>query len=105
MTDQNRYSIVFSDKFERLLREIIKADDISKAEAIRRSVAVYAYLIKELSNGHTRLQLINDADNTVKEIVLYASLSGEPRRSGSGRKPQKIGEPAQPVSMLSEQLV
>ena len=102
MPASNRYSIVFSDKFERVLREIVKEERISKAEAIRRSVAVYAYLIKELSIGHNKLQIVDVDNNTIKEIVLYGSITGEPRKAGSGRK-ARSEEPSAPINALSEQ--
>jgi hypothetical protein len=71
----NRYTIQFTPKFDTLLGEISKLEGGSKAEAIRRSVATYAFLNKELSKGNRKLFIVEEETGDSIQIVLPASLT------------------------------
>jgi hypothetical protein len=71
----NRYTIQFTPQFDALLAEIGSIEGVSKAEAIRRSVAVFGFLNKELIKGHRRLLIVNDDTGETMQIVLPANLA------------------------------
>lgn len=82
-----RYTITLSDNVEGLLNEISKTEGVTKAEAMRRSVAIYTYIMRELSMGDKRLIITDLDDNVEKEIVLtYSILSTRKTRRSKQRK-------------------
>jgi hypothetical protein len=78
---ENRLTISFTEKFGKLLENTSKIEGVTRAELIRRSVAVYAYILNELSDGRSHLQIVKDDDQTIKELVLFSA----PRKNSNNR--------------------
>jgi predicted transcriptional regulator len=64
-----RYTIDMDDKFEKLLEGLAQDKGRTKAEIIRRAVATYSYLDKEVSPDR-KVSITTKNDDVVKDIVL-----------------------------------
>ena len=66
-----RYTIDFDDAFDKTLVELVKSSDATtKADVIRRAVATYSYLKKDLCSNKNAKVAITQDDRVTKEIVL-----------------------------------
>lgn len=68
----NRYTIQFSERFEKLLTEAAEREQLTKAETIRRSVALYALIARELSKGDRTLKILDE--NSGQETIFLSNL-------------------------------
>jgi hypothetical protein len=68
----NRYSIQLSDRFDKFLTELSHRDGISKADTIRRSVAFYSYMRKELDKGHRVLKIVDEEKGS--EVIFVTDV-------------------------------
>lgn len=65
---KTRYTITLPKKFDDMISHLAYQEDTSKGEVIRRSVALYAFLHREIrGNGSTLV--LRDADGREREIV------------------------------------
>jgi hypothetical protein len=80
----NRYTIQFSERFDRFLTELSNKDGISKADTIRRSVAFYAYMRKELDKGERILKIVDEEKKTetvfVTDVLFPVTSNARPRK-------------------------
>ena len=58
---------VFRDK---ILRELAEKGDTSKVDVIRRALALYNYVNKEVKEKDLKLAVADEEDKILKEIVL-----------------------------------
>lgn len=66
-----RYTMDIGSDFEATLSELARQKQISKAEVIRRSVACYAFLIRELRKpGGHKVSITTTDDRIVKDVEL-----------------------------------
>jgi hypothetical protein len=85
-----RYTIQLSDRFDKFLEDLSLREGITKADAIRRSVAFYSYIKKELEKGNRVLKVVDEENN--KEVVFVTSVlfpetsNSRPRKSRKNQK-------------------
>jgi predicted transcriptional regulator len=66
-----RYTIDFAPDFEQLLESLAAKKSATKAEIIRRAVASYSYLDKQVnSETGTKVSVTNSEDKVLKDVVL-----------------------------------
>lgn len=66
-----QFLIELGDKFLALVDEIKYRRGLpTRSEVIRRAVATYAFLTRQMQECNLKLALINDKDEIVKEIIL-----------------------------------
>lgn len=93
----NRYTIQFSDRFEKLLSEAANREQLTKAETIRRSVALYALIARELSKGDRTLKILDEGSG--QEIIFLSNLFLSHEHSASPKEKIKASK-----SKVSERL-
>jgi hypothetical protein len=66
-----RYTLAFSEEFDKLLEEMSSKKDVTKAEIIRRALASYAVLQKQIgTDDKHKVSITDDMDNVLKDIIL-----------------------------------
>lgn len=65
-----KYSIELNKEFDNLLNQISERKGLTKAEIIRRAVASYDFLDKELSSTQDKKLIIRDNENNITNIKL-----------------------------------
>ena len=65
-----KYSIELNKEFDNLLNQISERKGLTKAEIIRRAVASYDFLDKELSSAQDKKLIIQDNENNITNIKL-----------------------------------
>jgi predicted transcriptional regulator len=65
-----RITIEFPEQVDKILRELAQKGDTSKVDIIRRALALYNYVNKEVKEKDLKLTIANEDDKIVKEIVL-----------------------------------
>ena len=66
-----RYTMDVGEDFDRVLSEMARQKTISKAEVIRRSVACYAFLTRELQKpGGHKVSMTDSSDRVIKDVEL-----------------------------------
>lgn len=68
----NRYTLQLSERFIKLLEETAEQEQITKAELIRRSVALYALINREMNKGNRTLKIVDE--DTGQEIIFLSSV-------------------------------
>ena len=64
-----RYTFEFTAKTVKLMDDLAKDAGITKSEVLRRSLAIYSYIYREVISKHLRL-VIKDRRKNLKEIVF-----------------------------------
>ena len=64
------YLITLPKKFEHIIKHWAYVDNCSEAEVIRRAIALYHYLHREVVDGENHLVIEDTENHTEKEIVL-----------------------------------
>ena len=65
-----RYTIEFPNKIMDIIEKIAEKNHISKAEVLRRAIALYSFIDKEVIEEENRALIIKENNEEVKEIVL-----------------------------------
>jgi len=69
-----KYEISFSHEFDKLLVELANKKGINKAEVIRRAVASYAVMQRELASGPEeagwKISITNEKDEVLRDVEL-----------------------------------
>ena len=65
-----RITIEFPEQVDKILRELAEKGDTSKVDVIRRALALYNYVHKEVKEKDLKLAVANEEDKILKEIVL-----------------------------------
>ena len=65
-----RLTIEFPEQVDKLLKELAEKGDTSKVDVLRRALALYSYVNKEVKEKDLKLAVANDEDKILKEIVL-----------------------------------
>lgn len=65
-----RITIEYSDQADAILRHLAKKGHTSKVDVIRRALALYNYVNKEVKEKNLKLAVANANDKVLKEIVL-----------------------------------
>jgi len=65
-----RLTIEFPEQVDKLLKELAEKGDTSKVDVLRRALALYNYVNKEVKEKDLKLAVANDEDKILKEIVL-----------------------------------
>jgi predicted transcriptional regulator len=65
-----RITIEYSDQADAILRDLAKKGHTSKVDVIRRALALYNYVNKEVKEKNLKLAVANANDKVLKEIVL-----------------------------------
>ena len=65
-----RITIEFSEQLDNILKDLAQEGNTSKVEIIRRALALYNYVNKEVKHKDLKLSVTNDNDELLKEIVL-----------------------------------
>ena len=64
-----RITIEFPEQVDKILKELAEKGDTSKVDVIRRALALYNYVNKEVKEKDLKLT-VADEDKILKEIVL-----------------------------------
>ena len=65
-----RITIEFPEQVDKILRELAEKGDTSKVDVIRRALALYNYVNKEVKEKNLKLTVADEEDKILKEIVL-----------------------------------
>jgi predicted transcriptional regulator len=65
-----RITLEFSKQVDDILKDLAEKGDASKVDIIRRALALYNYVNKEVKEKDLKLAVTNDEDKVLKEIVL-----------------------------------
>ena len=65
-----RLTIDFPEPVDDILKDLAKQGHTSKVEVIRRALALYNYVNKEVKAKDLKLAVTNEDDSVLKEIVL-----------------------------------
>ena len=65
-----RLTIEFSENVNEILKDLAKKDQITKVDVIRRSLALFDFIHKEVVEGNKRLIVTDDNGDPPKEILL-----------------------------------
>lgn len=65
-----RMTIDFPDKVNTMLEELAKKDQISKAEVLRRALALYSYAHEETEKQKRKLSITDTQDRIIKDILF-----------------------------------
>ncbi len=65
-----RITIEFPEQVDKILRELAEKGDTSKVDVIRRALALYNYVNKEVKEKDLKLTVADEDDKILKEIVL-----------------------------------
>jgi hypothetical protein len=65
-----RLTLDMSPKMDDILTHLARGKSMSKAEVLRRAVALYNYVEEQLASGETSLTISNKQDEVIKEIVV-----------------------------------
>ena len=68
--DMPRMTIEFPDKVDEILKELAKKGETSKVDVIRRALALYSYVNREVKEKDLKLTVVDDSNRVLKEIVL-----------------------------------
>lgn len=68
--EKPRMTIEYPEQLEKLLKELAQKGDTSKVDVIRRALALYSYVHKEVKEKDLKLAVTNADDKVLKEIVL-----------------------------------
>jgi predicted transcriptional regulator len=65
-----RITIEFPEQVDKILKELAEKGDTSKVDVIRRALALYNYVNKEVKEKDLKLAVADEGDKILKEIVL-----------------------------------
>ena len=65
-----RITIEFSEQVDKLLKDLAAQGDTSKVDVIRRALALYNYVNKEVKEKNLKLAVADEDDKLLKEIVM-----------------------------------
>ena len=65
-----RLTIACPEQVDKLLKELAEKGDTSKVDVLRRALALYNYVNKEVKEKDLKLAVANDEDKILQEIVL-----------------------------------
>lgn len=65
-----RITIEFSVQADKLLKDLAVQGDTSKVDVIRRALALYNYVKKEVKEKNLKLAVADEEDKVLKEIVM-----------------------------------
>ena len=65
-----RITIEFPEQVDKILRDLAEKGDTSKVDVIRRALALYNYVNKEVKEKDLKLAVADEEDKILKEIVL-----------------------------------
>ncbi len=65
-----RYTVDFPEVVMNTLSRVSIEKSISKADALRQAIALFAYVTNEVSKGEKRNLSITEGDRVVKDIIL-----------------------------------
>ena len=65
-----RITIEFPEQVDKILRDLAEQGDTSKVDVIRRALALYNYVNKEVKEKDLKLAVADEEDKILKEIVL-----------------------------------
>lgn len=65
-----RLTIEFPEQVDEILKDLAKKGQTSKVDVIRRALALYNYVDREVKEKDLKLSVIDRSDRVLKEIVL-----------------------------------
>ena len=65
-----RITIEFPEQVDKILKELAEKGGTSKVDVIRRALALYNYVNKEVKEKDLKLAVADEEDKILKEIVL-----------------------------------
>ncbi len=65
-----RMTIEFPDEGNEMLKDLAKKGQTTKVDVIRRALALYNYVQREVKDKDRKLLITGDDDETIKEIVF-----------------------------------
>ena len=65
-----RLTVEFNEKVDKILKELAEKDQTTKADVIRRALALYNYVHKEAIEKNRKLSITDDEDEIIKDIVF-----------------------------------
>ena len=65
-----RMTVEFPDEANEMLRDLAKKGQTSKVDVIRRALALYNYVQREVKEKDRRLLITGSDDEAIKEIVF-----------------------------------
>ena len=65
-----RLTVEFPEQVDEILKDLAKKGQTSKVDVIRRALALYNYVDREVKEKDLKLSVIDRSDKVLKEIVL-----------------------------------
>lgn len=65
-----RITIEFPEQIDKILKELAEKGETSKVDVLRRALALYNYVNKEVKEKDLKLAVADKEDKILKEIIL-----------------------------------
>jgi Arc/MetJ-type ribon-helix-helix transcriptional regulator len=65
-----RITIEFPEQIDKILKELAEKGETSKVDVLRRALALYNYVNKEVKEKDLKLAVADNEDKILKEIIL-----------------------------------
>jgi len=65
-----RMTIEFPEKVNDMLTELAQKEEVSKAEILRRALALYNYLQREAVDKQKKVSITDGNDTIIKDIIF-----------------------------------
>ena len=65
-----QYSVNFDNSFDKVLTDTSKQQGTTKADIIRKAVASYVYLTREIANPERKVSITDNQGLVIKDIIL-----------------------------------
>ncbi len=65
-----KYTVSLPVKIAEKLEELSSAESMSKPETLRRAIALYSFIYKEVFEENNRLCIVDGEDSILKEVVI-----------------------------------
>jgi hypothetical protein len=82
----NRYTLLLREDVDAKAEEIMKWEDILKAEVFRRALLYYHFLVRSVIEENKTIVLVDKETNESQRLILPAELMERRQQSGSATK-------------------
>lgn len=65
-----RITIEFPEQIDKILKDLAEKGETSKVDVLRRALALYNYVNKEVKEKDLKLAVADNEDKILKEIIL-----------------------------------
>lgn len=67
---KEKYHVTLPEKTAKILTDLSEQEQVSKPEIMRRAIAMYSYIHKELGDSGNKFCILGENGNLIKEVVF-----------------------------------